>query len=124
MPYSRVLRRPSLAGSLSVALALVAVLVLLPTAAHAQRGPAPRDGYGAGYTDVFGELAVQGQTQVCREHPLAEVYFTGEGAQTYAVRSWSAPWTWPLYSGYSTPPFGGAWNPYTGVGNICLWRVP
>jgi len=114
-------------GSLSVALALTAVATLALAsvpAVHAQRGadypgfpPGPRG--AAAYADV-GEPSVPGQTQYCLEAPGAMANFNG---YNYGYPGWWAlPWGFPLYSGYSTPPYGGSWGVYSGVSLVCLWR--
>jgi hypothetical protein len=130
MPHRRVPRLPSRVGSLNVALALAAMATIALAnvpAAHAQRGADfPGGGpFGGGpraaaaYGDA-GEIAVPGQIQYCREAPGAQANFSGFN---YGYPGWWAlPWGFPLYSGYSTPPYGGTWGVYSGAGAVCLWR--
>jgi len=115
-------------GTLNVALALAAVATLALAsvpAAYAQRGDDyPRGFPGgsrglAGYTDP-GEAVVPGQIQYCNEAPGAQANFSG---YNYAYPGWWAlPWGFPLFSGYSTPPYGGTWGVYTGLGVVCRWQ--
>ncbi len=135
MPHRRAPWLPTLVGPVSVVLALVAVFALAPSApAYAQGGGSeygpmfgPRSGMGpgigprggggdtAGYSFIFGEFVVAGQTQVCQEAPGAEANFRAFYGPTLGEYN-------PSFIGYVFPPYGGMWGFYTGVGNTCLWR--
>ncbi len=140
MPHRHGPRLSSLVGTLSVALALAGAVALAPSTsapAHAQGGPeygpmfGPRGG-GPGpgpfgglrgpaplgyqsYESLFGELAVPGQTQICRESP-------GATANHWAFYGPTMGEFFFPFVGYVFPPYGGVWGFYSGVGNVCLWR--
>ena len=120
MPHRRVPRLLSLVGPLGVALAVFAVLALVPGAsATAYAQGAPEFGVGGA---PFGEVIVPGQTQVCREFPGAVANFAAFYGPGYPTSWWAPPWGFPLYASYNLPPFGGFWGFYTGPGPVCLWR--
>ena len=133
MPARRVPRLSSLVGSIGAGLVLAAALApVAPLTVHAQEGPGPSGpvvgpvggpvpgpvpgpmiggpglgppGYDGG---EYGEIAVPGQTQQCRE---------SIGAQT---NTWA--YFGPTFSGYQFPPYGGIWGYYTGLGIVCRWQ--
>ena len=135
MPRRCVPSLPALMGPLSAALAIVAVLALMPGAspvAHAQRGPdlgfggpgfgPPPIGGSPGFSPFFGEPAVPGQTQLCREYPGAQANYGAYYGPGYPSSFFGWPWGFPLFSSYNLPPFGGFWGFYSGYGPVCLWQ--
>jgi hypothetical protein len=69
-----------------------------------------------GYTpNPYGEVAVEGQTQICRESLGADTNWRGFYGPTVGHYNSN-------FVGYWFPPYGGLWGFYTGAGNTCLWR--
>jgi hypothetical protein len=134
MPDWRVPRVSIPVGPLSAAVALAALLALAPAAnpVHAQGGPDygphtpgmhPHLLPGApGYTQVMGELAVAGQTQVCQESPMAQANYGAFYGPLYGTVP-GPLWGFPWYAHTNLVPYGGFWGFYTGAGvPVCLWQ--